>query len=116
MRGMTEQEVTARELFEELAAERLSLPGVDRRKMFGRDGLSFRGKFFAFFDRGRLVLKLPPGTAAALVEAGVARVAVDLSPTMRSWIALPPASRAGGSRRWRELLAAAQAHVSTTVA
>ena len=116
MKGMRDQETSARELFEELAADRLRLPGVDRRKMFGRDGLSFQGKFFAFFDRGRLALKLPADSASALVAAGEARVAVDLSPTMRSWIALPPASTAGGSQRWRELLAAAQAHAASTVA
>jgi hypothetical protein len=108
---VTEASPTARELFEELAAERLRQPGVGRRRMFGSEGLSVNGKFFDFLNHDRLVMKLPPATATALIAAGDAVVADTLSPTIRAWVMVPMPARAAEDQSWRELIAAAHAHV-----
>jgi TfoX/Sxy family transcriptional regulator of competence genes len=108
---VTEASPTARELFEELAAEYLHQSGVGRRRMFGREGLSVNGKFFAFFNHDRLVVKLPPATATALIAAGDAVAADTLSPTMRKWVMVPMPARTADDPSWRELIAEAHAHV-----
>jgi TfoX/Sxy family transcriptional regulator of competence genes len=95
----------ARRVFDELAAEHLGQPGTGRRRMFGRDGLSAGGKFFAFLDRDRLVVKLPPATTEALIAGGEAAVATDVSPTMRKWVTVPLPD---DPDRWRRLLAEAR--------
>jgi len=97
----------ARRLFEELAAEHLGQPGIGRRRMFGRDGLSADGKFFAFLDRNGLVVRVPPATTEALIAAGEAEVATSVSPTMRKWVLMPPPA---DPDRWRRLLAEARAY------
>lgn len=102
-------------VWEELAAEQLRRPGTSRRRMFGRDGLSAHGKFFAFLDRGGLVVKLPPATTAALLAAGEAAAATSVSPTMTKWV-LVPAPSATASHRWRELVAEARAYAAETSA
>ena len=90
--------------FDELAAALLGRPGVSQKRLFGRDGLRFGDTFFAFFDRDRLVLKLPEASAAALVASGQATVATDVSPTMRRWVAVSAPSNDAERSRWRELL------------
>ena len=102
--------MTAADLFEQLAAEQVQLPGVARRHVFGRAGLNVRGTFFAFLNGDRLVLKLPAATASALVASGAARVAVDLSPSMRKWISVPTPVAVDG---WRQLMQQAHAHAAT---
>jgi TfoX/Sxy family transcriptional regulator of competence genes len=105
--------MTAADLFAQLAAELSgehgSLPGVARRRMFGRAGLSVHGKFFAFLNADRLVLKLPAATATALLASGAARPATDLSPTMRHWVSVPAPD---AIYRWRQLLHEAHAHTA----
>jgi TfoX/Sxy family transcriptional regulator of competence genes len=93
-----------RALFDELVAALLSGPGISRKRLFGRDGLRSRDSFFAFFDRDRLVLKLPEPLAAALVASGQAAVATDVSPTMRKWVAVSAPSSDADRSRWRDLL------------
>ena len=93
-----------RVLFDELAAALLGRPGISQKRLFGRDGLRFGDTFFAFFDRDRLVLKLPEASAAALVASGQAAVATDVSPTMRKWVAVSAPSNDAELPRWRELL------------
>jgi TfoX/Sxy family transcriptional regulator of competence genes len=90
--------------WEALAAQYLRQPGVARRRLFGSDGLSVNGSFFAFLHRDGLVLKLPPATSAALLESGDAVVATRVSPTMKRWVVVPD------SHRWAELLAEAHAY------
>jgi TfoX/Sxy family transcriptional regulator of competence genes len=108
---VTAASLTARELFEELAAEHLRQPGVGRRRMFGREGLSVNGKFFAFLNHDRLVVKLPPATATALIAAGDAVAADTLSPSMRTWVMVPMPARAAEDQSWRDLMAEAHTHV-----
>ena len=98
--------MTAADLFDQLASE---LADVAQRRMFGRPGLRVNGKFFAFLNHDRLVLKLPAATASALLASGAARVATDLSPTMRQWVSVPAPE---ASDSWRHLLQQAHAHAA----
>ena len=50
------------------------------------------------------MLKLPEASAAAPVARGQAAVAIDVSPTMRKWVAVPAPSSDAERSRWRELL------------
>ena len=80
--------------FERLAAVQSGYSGVGRRTMFGRDGLTVNGRFFAFRDKDRLLLKLPRVTRDALLAEGHAISARSVSPTMTTWVAVPYGSRA----------------------
>ncbi|TDD83419.1 hypothetical protein E1293_14730 [Actinomadura darangshiensis] len=100
--------ISASEAFEDLAAAYGEEPGVARRRMFGRDGLSRDGRFFAFLDKRGLVLKLPPATRTALVDAGDATTAEAVSPSMRKTWAIVP--YADDPQRWRALTAEAFEH------
>jgi TfoX/Sxy family transcriptional regulator of competence genes len=108
---VTEQSQAARQVFDQLAAEQVRRPGVNRRRMFGRDGLNVEGRFFAFLDRDKLVLKLPAATAEGLIRAGEAST-TRMSPTMRRWVSVPMSSPTAAARRWRQLMADAYAHVA----
>lgn len=80
--------------FERLAAVQSGHADVARRKMFGRDGLTVGGKFFAFLDADRLLLKLPKAKREALLAQGHATSALSVSPSMSKWVAIPYGSRA----------------------
>ena len=60
---------------------------------FGRSALRYRGKIFAMFVRGRLVLKLPAARVSALVGSG-AGVHFDANKgaPMKEWLSLDPES------------------------
>jgi len=105
---VTAEQLIAQHLFETLAAEQLRQPGVARRRMFGLDGLDVSGTCFAFLNRERLVVKLPAVMTAALLATGQARIATDLSPTMRKWVSAPLPT-GGRSEPWRDLLTEARA-------
>jgi len=91
---------TARECFEELAAEHLARPGSGRRTMFGRDCLMANGRNIAFFHDDRLALRLPPEMAASLLASGEATTPLMGKRAMHDWAAVPLT----GVDRWRELL------------
>jgi TfoX/Sxy family transcriptional regulator of competence genes len=91
---------TARECFEELAAEHLTRPDAGRRTMFGRDCLTANGRNVAFFHDDQLALRLSPDLAAALLASGEATTPLMGKRAMHNWVAVPPA----GVERWRELL------------
>lgn len=99
--------------FERLATVLSARGDVERRRMFGRDGLTIGGRFFAFLDRDRLLLKLPQATRDALVAEGHATSAVSVSPTMTKWVAIPYASRAAD---WEALMDEARQFVSQPAA
>ncbi|WP_142051443.1 MmcQ/YjbR family DNA-binding protein [Pseudonocardia kunmingensis] len=98
---------TAREVFEDLAAEHLERPGAGRRMMFGRDCLTVGGRNVAFFHDDRLALQLPPETADALLTAGDADVPYMGKKPMRSWVAVGLPDGPAGVERWRALVAEA---------
>lgn len=102
----------ARAAFDVLAAELLRQPNVERRRLFGRDGLRADGKYFAFLDGDRLVVHLQPERTAALLASGEGEVGTSLSPSMRKWLAVPFSAEPPGRVRWAALLADAQAYVS----
>ena len=97
------------DIFEHLAVR----PDVAFRRMCGRDGLTVSGRFFAFRDGARLVLRLPEPVVAALVAAGEALPADAVSPTMgRHWARVP----AGTARPLAETYAPATRSPSDAVA
>jgi hypothetical protein len=99
---------TAREAFEDLAAEHLSRPGTGRRSMFGRDCLTVDGRNVAFFHDDRLALRLPPDVAAAMIASGEAVTPLMGKRAMHGWVSVPLAGPAAEDR-WRALVAEAAA-------
>lgn len=94
-------------LLGELAAELLGEPGVAFGRMFGSEGLSVRGKFFAFVSsKGDLVVKLD---ADRIEAAGLDHMVMRGRP-MREWAVVPVAEGVG---RWREVAREAYAFVDS---
>ena len=96
---------TARQVFEDLAAAHLDLPGAGRRMMFGRDCLTVGRRNVAFFHDDRLALRLPPDAAAAVLARGEATTPLMGERPMRNWVAVPLAGGPDGVERWQALLA-----------
>lgn len=103
----------AQSSFERLATLQSARADVGRRRMFGHDGLTVNGKFFAFLDRDRLLLKLPRAKMGALLADGHATSAVSVSPTMTNWVAVPYGSRAAD---WEALMDEAREFVGQSAA
>ncbi|WP_235022302.1 TfoX/Sxy family protein [Amycolatopsis alkalitolerans] len=60
---------------------------------FGSHALRVRGKIFAMFVRGRLVVKLPKSRVDELVEVGEGiRFDANKGTPMKEWLALAPES------------------------
>lgn len=98
----------AHELFDPIAAEYLTRPGVDTGPMFGSEGLRIRGKIFAFVGyRGSLVVKVPQDRADALEAAGDGERMHMRGRTMREWVVIGP-DRAD---RWPAVTSEAFAYV-----
>jgi hypothetical protein len=100
---------TAREVFEELAAEHLGRPGTGRRSMFGRDCLMANGHNIAFFHDDRLALRLAPDVATSMLATGEATTPLMGERRMHNWVSVPLADDAGGAEGWRALLGEAVA-------
>ena len=84
-----------RQRLDEIAPEFLGRPGVGFGRMFGSDGLSIRGKFFAFTAHtGDLVVKLDRDRIGAL---GLDNMVMRGRP-MAEWAVVPLAE---GADRWR---------------
>ncbi|MCD5348041.1 TfoX/Sxy family protein [Agromyces sp. H3Y2-19a] len=84
-------------LLEELAPALLAEPDVGFGRMFGSEGLSVRGKFFAFVSsQGDLVVKLD---ADRIEESGLDNMVMRGRP-MREWAVVPVGE---GVDRWREV-------------
>lgn len=76
-----------RDVFDDIAAEYMVLPGVDIGPMFGSEGLRIRGKVFAFMGhRSGLIAKLPEARVSALEETGRAERMTMRERAMREWI------------------------------
>jgi len=84
-----------RELLDAIAPELLARPNVAMARMFGSEGLSVRGKFFAFISsRGELVVKLD---GDRIEELGLDNMVMRGRP-MREWAVI---ALAEGADRWR---------------
>jgi hypothetical protein len=102
----TQREAGRRRL-EELAPELLARPDVAIAKMFGSDGLSVRGKFFAFVSSGGdLVAKL---SEARIGDLELDNMVMRGRP-MREWAVVPFDD---GGDRWREVAGEAYAFVDS---
>jgi hypothetical protein len=86
--------VPADERFAQIVAALENEPGIGKKRMFGADGLSTGGKFFAMLYKGRLVVKLPRGRVDELVTAGEGG---PFDPghgrVMKEWVAIAEESR-----------------------
>jgi hypothetical protein len=86
----------ARERYEDLVDSLMGIDDVTPPRGgsgFGRSALRYRGKIFAMFVRGRLVLKLPMDRVTGLVQSGDG-VPFDANKgtPMREWLSLDPDS------------------------
>ncbi|NNC13822.1 hypothetical protein HII28_18330 [Planctomonas sp. JC2975] len=78
-------------IFDPIAAEFVAGGDVAIGRMFGSEGLSLRGKVFAFVGfTGRLYAKLPEERVGELVAAGDAEPAVMRDRPMREWVTALP--------------------------
>jgi len=88
------------DVFDKLVHAFLGDPAITTGRMFGSDGLKVNGKVFAMNVKGDLVVKLPAGRCAALLENGRAH---PFDPghgrLMKEWVAVPPER----ARDWRRL-------------
>ena len=95
--------------FEDLVTEFNDVEGVTPPRGgagFGRSALRYRGKIFAMFVRGALVVKLPADRVAGLVAAGHgAHFDANKGAPMREWFAADPDSAIS----WSDLAAEALA-------
>ncbi len=77
-------------IFDPITAEYARRDGVALGRMFGSEGLSVRGKIFAFIGfSGSLFAKLPEERVGELIEAGDAEPAVMRGRPMREWVTAP---------------------------
>jgi hypothetical protein len=80
--------------FEDLVGEFSDIDGVTLPRGgggFGRSALRYRGKIFAMFVRGDLVVKLPESRVAELVGAGHGeRFTANKGTPMREWFTVGP--------------------------
>lgn len=101
-------EAEAHAIFDPLAQEYLTRPGVDIGPMFGSQGLRIRGKVFAFVGyRGGLGVKVPEARADELVNDGSVERMVIRDRPMREWVFVEPAD----SDLWKPVMAEAFAYV-----
>jgi hypothetical protein len=101
----------AQEVFDGLAAEQLTAPGVTKGRGLSNEVLKVNNKIFAFVNDGRLVVKLPAARCAALLADGQAVPFTSGGRTMKEWVAVGLPAVAGGDKTWRDLMAEANAYV-----
>jgi hypothetical protein len=103
--------------FEDLVIEFNDVEGVTPPRGgagFGRSALRYRGKIFAMFVRGALVVKLPAERVAVLVAAGHgAHFDANKGTPMREWFAADPNSGPDSPISWSDLAAEALAFASS---
>ena len=74
-------------VFDPIVAEYTTRDDVELGRMFGSEGLSVRGKVFAFVGfSGGLFAKLPEARVGELIAAGDAEPAVMRDRPMREWV------------------------------
>jgi hypothetical protein len=91
----------ARGVYDGLADEFLTRPGVTVGKALQNEVLKVSDKIFAFLKDDRLVVKLPAAQVAELIAADEAVPFRSGGRTMREWAMLAlPADGAAGWRGW----------------
>lgn len=113
MAAVVPPSAAAQAAFNELVAELGRYGSVERRRLFGREGLRAGGKYFAFLDGDRLVVHLRPEQVAALIASGRGETGASLSPSMRKWLAVPFSPGPEGLIGWAGLLADALARANS---
>ncbi len=109
-RGMDDAEAAevGTAVFDDIAVEHLTRPGVDIGPMFGTEGLRIRGKVYAFVvRRGSLVVKLPKERIDELVSQTTVTRMVMRERELREWAEVP----ASAADSWPELMDEALAFV-----
>lgn len=97
-------------IFDRLTAEYAQRDGVALGRMFGSEGLSIRGKVFAFVGfTGSLFAKLPEKRVGELIESGDADPAVMRDRPMREWVTV----RADMPGTWSGIVAEAYEFVDS---
>jgi len=97
-------------IFDPITAEYEQREGVALGRMFGSEGLSVRGKIFAFVGfSGSLFAKLPEERVGELIESGDADPAVMRDRPMREWVT----ARADRPETWPSIVAEAYAFVDS---
>ncbi|OMH37083.1 MmcQ/YjbR family DNA-binding protein [Tersicoccus sp. Bi-70] len=116
------------ELFERIAGDVATGPGVTRGRMFHAPDLRVHGKVFAFVGRdGRLIVKLPPERVQQVLAEGEGDLVELGGRRMREWVGLcgaasgdgapdgaaaeGPGAGTGVERRWRAAVDDACAYV-----
>jgi len=98
--------------FEDLVGEFNDTEGVTPPRGgsgFGRSALRYRGKIFAMFVRGDLVVKLPAERVDELVKTGQGgRFDANKGTPMREWLTVAPDCQLSWSALAAEALAYAQ--------
>jgi hypothetical protein len=92
-------------------------PGAVRKTLFGHPGYAVRGKVFAFFNDGEVVVKTPEGERDALLSQAGAYVWTPPGSGMNrfgNWIGLPETHF--GDDQLTDALAAAYENLATTSA
>src|ERR1700732_2971332 len=79
----------ASKVFDDVAAELLTRPGVSIGTVLQNDALKIGGKVFAFVKDDRLVVKLPTARVATLRDNGGGVPFRSGGRTMREWVAVP---------------------------
>jgi hypothetical protein len=94
-----------------IEASELELAGVTSGTGFGRSvGLRIRGKIFAIYNDGELILKLPRNRVGELIESGEGRPwGPGTGKIMKEWVAVSAAA----SERWPSLAAEARTFVGS---
>jgi hypothetical protein len=98
---------TPKAVYDALAAEQLTKPGVTIGRALMNEVLNINDKIFAFPRGERLVLKVSAVQAASLVAAGEAIPFETGGRKMKEWVAVAPST----AERWSRLMNHARAYV-----
>jgi hypothetical protein len=97
-------------IFDRLTADYVQRDGVALGRTFGSEGLSIRGKVFAFVGfSGSLFAKLPEKRVGELIESGDADPAVMRDRPMREWVTV----RVDHPGTWSDIVDEAYAFVDS---
>jgi TfoX/Sxy family transcriptional regulator of competence genes len=94
---MVDREAMARahDVFDPIAQEHLTRPGVDIGRMFGTEGLRIRGKVYGFVVHdGALVVKVSEQRVGELTTTTAAQPMVMRDRPMREWLHVPASAAA----------------------